>query len=188
MGRFFFALGLGGPFTLGIIDALLFVPLANDVLVVALAASHRDRAFLYAVSAVVGSVLGCFFLDAASRKGGEAGLKKILSKKKLDRVKRSITSRAGWAVATASLMPPPFPFTPVVAGAAAFQYPRWKLLSIIAAARLVRFCVLAWLALRYGTTILKWAQLPVVRWSVIGLIVISVVGSSWTLWTRLRRR
>lgn len=186
--QFFFALGIWGPFALGIIDALLFTPLANDVLIVALTARHRERAYVYAAMATAGSVIGCAILATISRKGGEAGLEKSVSPKKLEKLKKTISNNAAWALLLASIMPPPFPFTPIVAGAAALQYSRTKLLAVVGVGRAVRFTLLAYLALRFGKAILRWAELPAVRWSIIVLIVLSIGGSVWTIWTKLRRR
>jgi len=73
--------------------------------------------------------------------GGEKGLERTLGHKRTEYVKKRVKKSAGWALALASLMPPPFPFSPFVAGAAAFQYPRKKLLSVIAASRFVRFSI-----------------------------------------------
>lgn len=185
--EFFRGLGVFGPLLLGIIDALLFAPLANDVLVVALTTRNRDLAYVYALMAAAGSVIGYFFLDVVSRKGGEAGLAKAVPPKRLERLKRYLDKYAGWAIAVACMMPPPFPATLFVAGPAAFQYPRTKLLAIVAAARVVRFGILAYLALRFGRQILRWAERPGVRGAVITLIVISLVGSAWVLWKKLRR-
>ena len=76
-----------------------------------------------------------------------------------------------------ALIPPPFPFTPVVAGAAAFQYPQKKLLPLLAAARGARFVVIALLAHHYGRRLIRIIEAPAFRWFVIGLIALSVAGS-----------
>jgi membrane protein YqaA with SNARE-associated domain len=184
---FFLHLGGFGLLLLGIIDAILFTPLANDVLLVALTSSNRSHWFYYACMATLGSVMGCFILYVISRRGGEKGLARALSPKRFEYVKRKLAKQTPWAVAAASILPPPFPFTPIIAGAAAFQYPRPKLLGIIAVARLVRFTTLALLAVRFGRHILDIANSPVVYWSMIGLVVISIIGSVYTIVTRVRR-
>jgi hypothetical protein len=84
-------------------------------------------------------------------------------------------------------MPPPFPFTPFVAAAAAFQYPRKKLLGIIAAARLVRFSIEGGLAIVFGRHILALAQTPAIRWFIIGLIVVSIGGSALSIYSWVKR-
>lgn len=65
----FFHLGGFGLLLLGIIDSSpLSAPLANDLLVAALSASHPDRMIYYAVMAAVGSTLGSLTVDVISRK------------------------------------------------------------------------------------------------------------------------
>ena len=122
-----------------------------------------------------------------ARRGGSR-LEKTVPAKKLERLKRVISSHAAWAVLVASVLPPPFPLTPVVAGAAALQYPLPKLLGVLAVGRALRFTLLAYLALRYGRQILRWANSPAVHWFVGVLIVVSVAGSAWTVWSKLHRR
>jgi membrane protein DedA with SNARE-associated domain len=176
-----------GPFSLGIIDALLFTPLANDVLVVALSSRRRDWFWIYGLAAAAGSTAGCFLLDWMARRGGEAGLKRLLKPRRLEYVKRKIEKGAAVALALGSILPPPFPFTPVVAGAAAFQYPRSKALLLIGAARTLRFLVLATLARQFGRQILSIAESPAVRWSIAGLIVLSLVGSAASVYQIVQR-
>ena len=184
-----FLIGLGplGPFALGIIDAILFTPLANDVLVVALSSSHREMFWVYGLAASAGSLCGCFALDWMARRGGEAGLKKVLKPRRLEYVKRKIEKGAGIALTLACILPPPFPFTPIVAGAAAFQYPRAKEMTIIGTVRAVRFLALAALARHFGRQILEFAALPAVRWSIVALIVLSIVGSGISIYGIIQR-
>lgn len=164
----------------GILDSsFLFLPLGNDLLVVAMAAREGlAKAFFYAVTAAAGSVLGCLILDVVAGQGERAGLEKQVSKKRLDFVEQKIKSKAAWVLALAALMPPPFPFTPFVAAAAAMQYPRKKLLGVIAVTRLVRFSIEGTLATYFGRHILSFAAKPAVHWFIVGLIVVSVVGSA----------
>jgi len=77
----------------------------------------------------------------------------------------------------ASLMPPPFPFTAIVAAAAAFQYPRNKLLSFVGAGRFARFVIEGALAIHYGRWIIRQARSPILEDVMIALIVISIVAS-----------
>src|SRR5258708_38380483 len=134
----FILLGPFGLLILGFLDSsfLLFLPLGNDLLMVALTARNHRMLPVFAGMATAGSVLGCLLTDWIARKGGEKGLEKIIAGRRLNYVKRKVKDSAGKALALASLMPPPFPFTAFVAGAAAFQYPRKNLLGTIAAAPL----------------------------------------------------
>ncbi|HVX65798.1 MAG TPA: VTT domain-containing protein [Bryobacteraceae bacterium] len=182
-----FHLGGVGLFSLGVLDSsFLMMPLGNDLLIVALTASHHQRLPYYVLMATAGSVLGCLIVDWVSRKGGEAGLERRIPRRRLDYIKDKIEKRAGWAIMFASLMPPPFPFTPFVAATAAFQFPRGKLLGIIALSRLLRFSVEGVLAIYFGRRILAMAKSPEVEYAVLGLIVIAIAGSAFSVYRWVR--
>jgi membrane protein YqaA with SNARE-associated domain len=177
---FFWHAGGIGLLALGILDSsFLFAPLGNDLLVVALTAHYHSvmRMLYYAAMSTIGSVLGCLLVDVIFRRAGEVGLEKHLPARRLEYVKRKVTKSAPWALMVASIAPPPFPFTPFVMAAAALQYPRQRMLAIIAAARMFRFTVLGVLALAFGRNILKWAQSETVQGILIGLIIVCTVGS-----------
>ncbi len=168
--------------TLGAFDSSpLVVPLGNDLLVLALSARYHQRALYYVVMATVGSLIGCLATDWISRKS-ERGQKKVLSGKHLDSIRNLVEKQAGWTLVVASIMPPPFPFTAFVAAAAAFRYPRGKLLSFVGAGRFVRFAIEAALAVHYGRWIIKQAESPVLDHVMIALIVISMVGSAFAVY------
>jgi membrane protein YqaA with SNARE-associated domain len=169
---------------------LLFLPLGNDLLLVALAARHPERLFYYAFMASAGSVLGCAFTDWISRKGGEEGLEKRVSRRRLGYVQHQVKEHAAFALAFASIMPPPFPFTAFVIVAAALKYPRAKLLGVVGAARLARFLVEALLAAHYGKRILEVAETPLVQGFILAIVVISVGGTAWSLysWAKSSRK
>ncbi len=177
---FILKLGGFGLLALGILDSsFLFAPLGNDILVVSMTARTHSvpHMLYYSVMSTVGSVLGCLLVDLIFRTAGEKGLEKHLPRRRLDYVKRKVTKDAAWALVIASLMPPPFPFTPFVMAASALQYPRKKLLTFVGAARMVRFTGLGVLALFFGKRILKWAESDVVQGLLVGLIVICSIGS-----------
>jgi membrane protein YqaA with SNARE-associated domain len=190
LGAIFASLGGFGLLILGILDSsFLFLPLGNDLLLVAMTARHHEKMAYYAAMATLGSVAGCFLTDMVSRKGGEEGLKNHVSRKRLTYVKKKVKQHAGPALALAAIMPPPFPFTLFVIVAAALQYPRAKLLGIIGATRLVRFLAEGALAIVFGRKILAMAELPVVQGFIIAIVVISIGGSVWSIfkWVRTSR-
>jgi membrane protein YqaA with SNARE-associated domain len=173
-----------GLLTLGAFDSSpLVVPLGNDLLMLALSARHHERVLYYIVMATAGSLIGCFVTDWISRKS-ERGQKKLLSRKHLDSVRKLVKKHAAWALVVASVMPPPFPFTAFVAAAAAFRYPRSKLLGVVAAGRLTRFAIEGALAIHYGRWIVKQAQSPLLDHTIIALIVVSIAGSAFVIFER----
>jgi len=175
---FFMHLGGFGQLILGVLDSsFLFMPLGNDLLMIVLSVRNHGLMVYYAAMTTIGSVVGCLVTDLLVRKHGEEGLEKFMSGRRLGYVKKKVTHSAAWALTLASLMPPPFPFTPFVAAAAALQYPRKKLLTVIAVTRMIRFTGTGFLAILFGSRILGWAHSPYVQGAVIALIVICVVGS-----------
>ena len=186
---------LGGKFgglgllVVGVLDSsVLFMPFGNDLLLVGLTAQHPSRMPYYAAMATLGSALGCLAIDWASRKGGEKGLEKILPRRQRNFVTSYIRQSIGWSVAIAGIMPPPFPFTPFVAAAAAFQYPRRKLLTIVAAARFFRFIIIGSASVIAGPAILQIAYAPVVRYFVLFLAGVTIAGTIVTTYMRIRLR
>jgi membrane protein YqaA with SNARE-associated domain len=171
-----------GPFgllILGVLDSsFLFLPLGNDLLLVALTVRHHAELPLYIAMAACGSTLGCYLLDLSVRKGGGAGLKMILSAKRVKYMEKKIADRAAAALLVATLSPPPFPFTLVIAAVSALNYPRGKMLGVIAAGRAVRFTIIGLLAIWLGRQILRITQTPAFEWSMTGFIALCVVGSA----------
>jgi membrane protein YqaA with SNARE-associated domain len=189
---FFWSLGGPGLLILGILDSsFLFAPLGNDILVVAMTARnrHAGEMLYYAAMSTIGSVLGCLLVDLLLRKAGEKGLERHVPRRRLEYVKRKVSKNAGWALALASIAPPPFPFTPFVMAAAALQYPRRRMLLIVGITRMARFTALGVLALYFGKRILRWAENDVVQGVLVGLIVVCVVGSVFSVigWVKRSR-
>jgi membrane protein YqaA with SNARE-associated domain len=187
--RFFSRLGAFGLLGLGILDSsFLFMPLGNDLLVVAFSARRPHLLWYYALMAAAGSVLGTLVVDLTSRKLGEKGLEGRVSEKRLAGIKKRFENRAALSLIGASLMPPPFPFTVFIITAAALQYSRKRLLTAVAAGRLLRFTILGLLAMVYGRHILRLAELPIVRWFIIVLAVISIIGSAISIYKMFHRK
>jgi membrane protein YqaA with SNARE-associated domain len=187
VGRALFRAGGLGILTLSTFDSSpLVVPLGNDLLLLALCARYHQRVFYYVAMATAGSLIGCFVTDWASRKGQES-LKKVLPGKRFGYLRKQVEKRAGWTLMAASILPPPFPFTVFVAGAAALRYPRKKLLGAVAIGRVVRFAIEGALAVHYGRWIIKQAQSPLLEHIMIALIVISIAGSAYSIYHWLKR-
>ena len=182
IARALFHAGGLGLLTLGAFDSSpLVVPMGNDLLVLALCARYHERMLYYVVMATGGSLIGCFATDWISRKS-EGGQKKFVSGKHLDYIRKQVEKRAAWTLVAASLVPPPFPFTAFVAAAAAFRYPRSKLLSFVGMGRFMRFAIEGALAIHYGRWIIRQAESPLLDHVMIALIVISIGGSAFAIY------
>ena len=188
LAAFFASLGGFGLLLLSILDSsFLFIPFGLDLLMVALTAKHHDRMLYYAAMSTAGSVIGSFTTDWVSRKGGEAGLKDRISPRRLKYIQTRVEKSAGVALAIASVAPPGFPFTPVIIVAAALQYPRLRLLGLVALFRFIRFTIEGLLAIRFGPRILKVAEAPAVQHAIVAVVAISILGSAWSLYRLFRR-
>lgn len=172
-------LGGFGLLSVGFLDSsFLFFPLGNDLLIVGMTSRRPALIAYYVLMATFGSVLGCWTVDSLSRGQGEKVLERALPITGLHYVTARVRKNAPWALAIASLMPPPFPFTAFVAASAALQYPRRRLLLVIAVSRFVRFSIEGTLAVVFGRRILALAGSPVVENGVLAIVIISVIGSA----------
>jgi membrane protein YqaA with SNARE-associated domain len=176
-----------GLFAIGVLDSsVLMLPLGNDFLLLALSAGHPKRAPLYVAAATIGSVCGVLLTVWLSRKAGDK-----LSKGRGGRTRKYIEKHtkenAGWALTLGSLMPPPFPFTIFVAAAGALKVPMKKVLSFVAAGRLLRFTAEGLLAIHYGRWIFSLANSPILKDVAIGMIVVAIAGSAYSIYGWVKR-
>lgn len=188
ISAFFLSLGGIGLLLLGMLDSsILFLPLGNDLLVVALSAQHHDRVPYYVLLAAVGSTLGTLFTWWLSRRGGKEGLEHSISPRRIAYIERKVNQNGSAALAIASLMPPPFPFTPFVMVAGALNYSVRKLLLVVGLSRAARFAILAGLAMWFGKRILNMASQPAVQIAVLSLVAVSIAGSAYSIWRWVKR-
>lgn len=185
--HFLFHLGYFGPFVMGIFDSsFLVLPFGNDLLIVGLVAHHHHGLPYYVLSAACGSTVGVFSLALVARKFGEEGIRKVAGQGQFNMLKKQIGDRSGIAVAVGCLAPPPFPFTMVIAAASAMGYSLWRLLAINFVSRAIRFTVLGFLAIKFGTEVLRIAHSPAFFWSMVVFIVLCLVASAFSIWHWIR--
>ena len=188
--RMFMRMGLLGLFLMSALDSsFLVLPFGNDLLLIALVSSNRDSLMwiIYVIVSAIGSLVGVFIIDLLMRKAGESGLERFVSKKRIDKLKAKLENKGGITVFVATLIPPPFPFTPVVITASALQSPRSQLLIAVFLGRLLRFGIEAVLALYFGRQVLAFMNSDVVTYIVYGLIGIGVILSTLSLLRWLKR-
>ena len=188
--RVFLRMGVFGLFLLSALDSsFLVLPFGNDLLLIALVSSNRGSLvwIVYVVVSAIGSVVGVLIVDLLMRKMGEKGLERFVSQKRIEKLKQKLENKAGITVFIATLIPPPFPFTPVVMTASALQSPRGTLLAAVFIGRLVRFGAEAVLALYFGRQVLAFMNSDVVTYFVYALVGIAVVLSTLSILRWLKR-
>jgi membrane protein YqaA with SNARE-associated domain len=182
--RFFRRLGIFGLLLVSALDSsFLVLPFGNDLLLIGLVSSDRHGLMwiAYVLISVLGSMLGVLVLDVIMRKSGEKGLERFLKKQKIHQLRDRISNKAGLTVFIATVLPPPFPFTPVVMTASALQVSRRSLLGAVFLGRLVRFTLEAILAIYFGRKLIQYMNSKAVEYIVYGLIAIAVVGSVFSI-------
>jgi membrane protein YqaA with SNARE-associated domain len=190
--RFFRRLGAPGLFLFSALDSsFLVLPFGNDVLLIALTSADRHgwSWIGYVIASALGSVVGVLVVDLLVRKTGEKGLERFVSPQRVEQIKQKIEKRAGATVFAATLLPPPFPFTPVIMAASACQYPRMKLLTSVFVGRLCRYTIEAVLALYLGRRLIRYVNSEVFGYFVYGLIGIAVIASVFSIlkWVSKKR-
>ena len=170
-------------------SSFLVLPFGNDLLLIALVSSNRESLMwiAYVLASAIGSVIGVFVIDLLMRKAGEKGLERFVSRNRIEKLKSKIENKAFITVFLATLIPPPFPFTPAVMTASALQCPKAQLLGAVFVGRLVRFGAEAMLALYFGRQVIAFINSDVVSYVVYAMIAIAIVLSTLSLMRWLKR-
>jgi membrane protein YqaA with SNARE-associated domain len=184
---FLLHLGYFGPVLMGVLDSsFLFLPFGNDLLVVTLVARNRQGWPWYVLAAALGSTIGVFVLALVAHKLGEEGIKKMVGEKRFTRLHKMIDTHGSKAVFLACIAPPPFPFTMVIAAAAALDFSRLRICAVNFFTRGIRFAVLSLLAIKYGRHILEVANSNAFRLTMVGFILLCLAGSAWSIYTWIK--
>lgn len=182
-----FALSLGGPglFAVAALDSsFLSLPQINDILVVLMVTQNKAWMLYYALTATLGSVVGCYAIYYLANRGGEAFVRKRLKPGRLDRTLTLYRRHGLLALMVPALLPPPAPFKLFVLGAGLAGVRPGQFVLAIAVARGARYLALGALAIYYGDAALELMRTrgrEVVLW-IVGLIVVAAVG--WWWWQR----
>lgn len=189
--NFFVRLGVFGPLLLEALDSSFFyVPVGTELLLFALIHGEGARWMwiVYALSAAAGSVVGVFMFDAAVRRLGEEGVKRLVKPRRFEKWKRRMEKHTGWVVFVASALPPPFPFRVTMMTASALQCPRPRLLLSVFAGRALRFSAEALLILYFGRAFLRVMESDAFEYVIYFLTFIAVAGSALLIYRLVRSR
>lgn len=183
VGMAFLQYGLIGLFGITLLDSA-FVPLPGgpDGALVVLA--QTNNWMLAVVIAVIGSVIGCAILYRFSAAAGEAALRKF-NPEKLARARRLLERFDILTVLVAALLPPPFPFKIFVVSAGVFQFRFWRFVVGIGIGRSFRYCLLGYLAFRYGE---QAKEIFKNNYPIIGLGLAGALIAGFILYGLLKRK
>ena len=178
-----------GIVILAALDSTLFFWLPFGIDAAAVVLSMRGVAPWWAVALLAsgGSVVGAAATFWMGNKVGDAGLERFASTRYLASARKRIEkkTRADF-LAALSLIPPPFPFTPIVLVAGALEVKAAAFFATLAACRFVRFGVEAYLARRYGPQTLDWLESPIVENVVLAFLALGIALTAITLIRILR--
>jgi len=183
MGLFHAAFGYflswWGAYVLALLDAtmVVFLPFGVDALVIYLSARNGMLFWMYPLLATAGSLTGAAVTYWIGRKGGEIGLQRFVSPRRLERVRSRVQRQGAVAMAFAALLPPPFPLTPFVLTCGALEVDRWIFFSTFALMRLIRFGSEAALARIYGRGVLRMLESELFQAIIVAFIVVAVIGT-----------
>lgn len=168
-----------GPFVVAALDAtpVFYMPFGVDALVIYLAARNESLFWLYPLLATAGSVAGAAMTFWIGHKAGEVGLDRLVSRRKIDRLRCQVRDKGATALAVPAILPPPFPLTALVLTCGALKVDPRRFFSTFAAMRLLRFSIGAVLARMYGRGILRILESDRFRMVMIVFIVIAVMGT-----------
>ena len=147
-----FAAGLGAPglFLISFLDSsILTFPVINDLLLIQLSIQRPSRMPLYAAMAALGSLLGCVLLFLIARKGEEAVFHRRAGRHAAT-IRHWVERNGFGGILLAALLPPPTPFKFFVLAAGLFEVPLASFASAIGLARVLRYFVVGFLAVKYG--------------------------------------
>lgn len=189
------SLGGVGLFGVSVVDSSLIplpLPGSTDLLLLLLVA-HRANAWLMAIVAIAGSILGGYITWGAGAKGGEAAIKRYVPRRFSRRISHWVESYGMLTVAASSLLPPPVPLLPFLLAAGALGVTRKKFFISYISARTVRYGFVAWLGVVYGRRMVRaWSHYldqwsSAIAWSI---AVIMISGVAYGIWKfrRLQRQ
>jgi membrane protein DedA with SNARE-associated domain len=144
-----------------------------------------------AAAAIVGSVVGGYTTWHIGRKGGEAALHRWVSPRILSRIIKWVELHPILSVFLPCVLPPPIPLSPFILASGALGMPFKRFIAIYAAARTLRYGLVAWLAVLYGRRVVRIWSKELDKWStplLVTFLTLMVVGIAIGIWQFRSRR
>lgn len=179
------ALGLPGLFLIALLDSVgVPIPGGVDIVLMLLSWQQPSLFVVIALTAVVGSTIGCLVLYRVGCTGGEVAMRRLDSEKRRW-VTEKVRENELLAILVAVMAPPPFPTKVfiLVAGFVGMSWPRFA--AAVFLGRMIRYWSEAYLAVRLGDAAFETLQR---YYPFIGAgLTVGVVGYLVVKWLRKRR-
>lgn len=164
-------------------SAGLSMPGVKDLLLIYLSAQQPGLAWLYAVAAVTGTVLGSLFIYGIGRSGARLVGRKP-SRENVNRARRWLEQNDFVTVVVASLLPPPLPFKPFLFAAGALRVNIVRFTTALVLGGAIRFGAEAWFGVRYGVGGGEYLKRNIVWFSLAAVAVILAVAFVYRLFQK----
>jgi membrane protein YqaA with SNARE-associated domain len=143
-------MGIPGLLAISFIDsAAIPLPGGPDSVILLLSWQRPSIYFLIALTAAVGSTLGCLVLYGIGWKGGKKALARF-SPRKREWVEKKMHEYGIWIIILSVIAPPPFPTKLVILGAGVLRTSRMQLISGTLIGRILRYSLVAYLGAEFG--------------------------------------
>lgn len=164
------------------------IPLVGgvDALLLTVSVLRPELAYLSGVAAIVGSLIGSWFLFALARKGGEAYLNRHTITPRGRRLRDWFQHYGLITVFIPALLPIPLPLKIPVLCAGALGVRRRMFLGVLAAARTPRYLGLAWLGTQLGDNAGAWLKAH--AWHIVAFALLLFVILFGLVWWKDRQR
>jgi membrane protein YqaA with SNARE-associated domain len=172
------ALGGVGVFLSAFLDSSFVpLPLVTDLIVIELSSRTPTRMPYYAAMAALGSLMGCIWIYALARKGGQAYYRRQEGHAP-GRIRKWVQEYPLTSVLLPAVAPFPVPFKPFVIAQGVFQVPFVPFVVGTFVGRGALFFVEGFLGVRYGAAARefvlhqKWASLGILLALIVVLLAI----------------
>jgi membrane protein YqaA with SNARE-associated domain len=180
-------MGALGLFFVAVLDSS-FIPLplpgSTDLLLLWLVA-HGGDPWLLASFAIAGSLVGGYLTWNLGRRSGKTALRRYVPAQLLERVVAWVERHGILAIFLPAVLPPPVPLLPFALASGALGVSRRRFLLIYGSARILRYSLIAWLAVTYGRHAIRLWSGTLQRWStplVCVFAALLVAGTCFGIW------
>jgi membrane protein YqaA with SNARE-associated domain len=173
-------MGIPGLLAISFVDSAA-VPLSGgpDTVILLLSWQEPSMLLLIALTAAVGSVLGCLVLYGIGWKGGQKALSRF-SPRKREWVEKKMQECGIWIIIASVVAPPPFPTKLVVLGAGVLRTSKMQLVVGAFIGRMLRYTAVAYLGAKFGNDAARLIKEHYLAFSLVligGLLLVVLIRS-----------